>query len=383
MSDTETRTETPTTEQRTARRRNGLLKPRYFFIAAIVIASVVFGGMEVQRRLTHVHEEDARIRGEVVTVSARSDGWLTELLVEEGDQIREGDVIARVDDRAARLRVEALQARVAGVAAERSRLLSQRRLTESQTTGRVLTRESATAAVTARRSSLMTELDLARSDLRRMEELFERNVVPRSRLDTQRSLVRRLENQVREAEAEIAEARSETAVAVAGQSEVEVIDQEIARLDYEEAELRAELEQQILDVRDRQVRAPIGGIVDRIFVERGEYVSPGRRLLMMHDPGNVWIEANIRETSVRKLHAGQAVTIRVDAYPGEPFTGRVTRIGSATTAQFALLPTPNPSGNFTKITQRIPVRIDIDATERPLRPGMMVVVDIDVRDRDS
>ena len=99
----------------------------------------------------------------------------------------------------------------------------------------------------------------------------------------------------------------------------------------------------------------------------------------MHDPKRVWIEANIKETQIRKLAVGQPVEVRVDAYPREVFSGRVQTIGSATTGSFALLPNPNPSGNFTKITQRLPVRIEIEQTGERLAPGMMVEVHIDVR----
>jgi len=108
-------------------------------------------------------------------------------------------------------------------------------------------------------------------------------------------------------------------------------------------------------------------------------VAAGQRILLLHNPDEVWVEANIKETQVGKLKIGQTVRVSVDAYPSETFVGRVARIGSATTARFALLPTPNPSGNFTKITQRVPVKIDIVQMPKPLTPGMMVEVEIDIR----
>ncbi len=113
-----------------------------------------------------------------------------------------------------------------------------------------------------------------------------------------------------------------------------------------------------------------------MFVDVGEYVTPGQRLVLVHDPKRVWVEANIKETNIRSLSVGQSVDIKVDAYPGEEFKGTVQIVGSAATSQFALLPSPNPSGNFTKITQRLPIRIAIDNPEEKLRPGMMVEVKI-------
>jgi membrane fusion protein (multidrug efflux system) len=89
-------------------------------------------------------------------------------------------------------------------------------------------------------------------------------------------------------------------------------------------------------------RAPVPAVIDRTFMLPGEYVAAGQRILMLHNPNEVWVEANIKETQVGQVKLGQTVHVTVDAYPGVKFTGKVTRIGSATTARFALLPTPNP-----------------------------------------
>ena len=104
----------------------------------------------------------------------------------------------------------------------------------------------------------------------------------------------------------------------------------------------------------------------------------GQRLFLMHDPSYVWIEANIKETRLRNLKIGQLVSVQVDAYPNQIYSGKLVRIGDATTSQFALLPAPNPSGNFTKVTQRIPVRIEIKQRSNHLRPGMMVELNIEI-----
>ena len=131
-----------------------------------------------------------------------------------------------------------------------------------------------------------------------------------------------------------------------------------------------------MDIGDRVIESPLKGIVDRRFVEIGEYVSPGQRLALIHDPERIWIEANIKETEVRRLKIGQPVEVTVDAYPEANLEGYVERIGSSATSTFALLPSPNPSGNFTKITQRLPIRISIDQQDGRLRPGMMVEIKI-------
>jgi membrane fusion protein (multidrug efflux system) len=173
--------------------------------------------------------------------------------------------------------------------------------------------------------------------------------------------------------AERARLAAETRLA---RTRTEVRAAERAMLAARVAEFDARIRRQQLDLEDRTLRSPVRGVVDRTFVEPGEYVGAGQRLLLVHDPSVIWIEANVRETQLRRLAVGQKVRVRVDAYPDEAFEGSVERIGHAATSTFALLPAPNPSGNFTKITQRVPVRIAVSQREGRLRPGMMVEVRI-------
>jgi membrane fusion protein (multidrug efflux system) len=141
------------------------------------------------------------------------------------------------------------------------------------------------------------------------------------------------------------------------------------------------MRRQEIDISDRTIASPADGHVVMTFVRKGEHVTAGQRILMFHDPSHIWVEANIKETDVGLLEPGMKAQIKVDAYRDQIFSGEVFRIGQAATSKFALLPDPNPSGNFTKITQRLPVRIRLDTVEPKLRPGMMVEVDIAVRNR--
>jgi len=129
----------------------------------------------------------------------------------------------------------------------------------------------------------------------------------------------------------------------------------------------------------------VDGVVDRTIVNVGSYVQAGQWIMLVHDPRNLWVEANIKETAIGRVRVGQKVDIQVDAYPDKHFSGHVIRVGDAATNQFALLPSPNPSGNFTKITQRVPVRIALDDPENDspdnrLKPGLMAEVSINVAD---
>jgi len=364
-----------------ARRGGAMRRLRYLAIAVIACAALAYGGREVWDRFTHVHEYDARIKANMVTLASKVEGVILELAVDEGDRVETGQVLARLDDRIPRLRVQGIEAELAGLEAERRRLLVERGVMDAQTSTRMLSRESDVRASKAGRSVLLTDLDLARSELRRARALYERRVVSKHALDQANSKVDRIEADLQKVDAETQAARAQMAEAEAERRRLEVTDSELAMLDHRTARLMAELDQQRVDVDDRLLRAPNDGLIDRIFVEQGEYVNDGQRMLMLHDPGELWIEANIKETELSRLRVGQAVAVSVDAYPDTEFTGTVERIGSTTTANFALLPTPNPSGNFTKITQRVPVRIALERNGMTLLPGMMVEVNIDVRDR--
>jgi membrane fusion protein (multidrug efflux system) len=350
-------------------------------VIVLVLAGAVFGAWEVRNRITHVHEVDARVAGELITVSSRVSGWVDEIVVEEGDGIARDQVLVRIDRRESKLLVDELEAQMRSVASERARLKAERKLIDEQTQSRYETQLSKMKAAEASVSALEPQLELARSELDRANSLFEKRVIPKQQLDQARAAARRIEGEHRMAVAELEESRSGIQEARAERERLNILDGELEMLRHRESALLAKLEQQKLDLADRVIRSPIEGVVDKTFVEAGEFVTSGQRLLLIHDPRRIWIEANIKETQVRKLKIGQTVEIQVDAYPDQEFQGILISIGNTTTGKFALLPNPNPSGNFTKITQRLPVRIGIQQNGRMLKPGMMVEVRIDVRKR--
>ena len=357
------------------RRRKRLL------IGVVVVATaglVAFAANWVHDRTIHVYETDARIVADMTTISSRVSGILTELAVDEGDRIARGQVLARLDSRNAELQVQQLAAEKAGVAAERSRSEAEVRLIEERTQSRVDSERAQVLALQSVLAARGSELALAREEYQRGEKLIAARVMAQRDLDRARTAFFQAQHAHARAQADIAAARAKLAEVETERLQVGMLRQEIERLNHREAEVAARLARARTDVDDRVVRSPIDGVVDRRFVRLGEFVDAGQRILMIHDPRDVRIEANIRETQIGRIQPGQAVEIKIDAYPGQTITGRVTRIGSTATSNFALLPTPNPSGNFTKVTQRLPVRIDLEAKDIVLSPGMMVEVVVDV-----
>ena len=345
----------------------------------MVLAALTYGGRELYLRFTHIYEYDARVTADIVTISSRADGWVVDMPAREGMRVEAGQGVARIDDRAAKLRSDALKAQIEGVRAERTRLRAERKLASNQADALARTRSSIVQARDRAVAATKSDLDFAKTELERQWSLFERRVSNERALQVAQAAVEKLESQLQQARAELDQALNSLEEAKVEQDKLGVIDAQIAALDHQVANLAAQMHQQNVDVEDRTIKSPIPAVIDRTFTLQGEYVQSGQRILLLHNPDEVWVEANIKETQVGHLKLGQPVIVSVDAYPNEHFVGKVARIGSATTARFALLPTPNPSGNFTKITQRVPVKINLVKMPKPLTPGMMVEVEIDLR----
>jgi membrane fusion protein, multidrug efflux system len=315
---------------------------RQAVIAAVLLAAAALGGWFWQR-LGHVEETDAQTAGEVATIASRVDGWLLVRPVMEGDRVKQGQVLGQLDVRDARLRLAALEN---GIAAQDAQIGQD----EAQHVA------AADAAVAAE-----AQADTARADFTRADALIKQKATSRESWDHARGTAVETAAAARQAQSQLAVLAQQT----------ETARRQRAALVAQAAEVRQE-------IADRTLRAPFAGVIDRTFIHQGDYVQAGQWLMMLHDPADVWVEANIKETAVGKVKVGQPVAVTVDAYPGLRLRGHVQRVGNAATNQFALLPSPNPSGNFTKITQRVPVRIALDHPARPLQPGLMVEVSINV-----
>jgi membrane fusion protein (multidrug efflux system) len=144
-------------------------------------------------------------------------------------------------------------------------------------------------------------------------------------------------------------------------------------------EAQAQLDLARIQLAETRIISPIDGVVSQTIADAGERVQPGQPIAIVNDPRDVWIEANIEETHIRKVQPGQSVEIDVDAYPMRTFQGQVSQLGAATRSEFAIIPAGSASAHFIKVTQRIPVRIAVDNREELLKPGMMVEVGIRVK----
>jgi membrane fusion protein, multidrug efflux system len=327
-------------------------------------------------RADYVHVNDARVAANMVSISSRIPGLVTDLHITEGQAIGANQLLATIDERDIRLKLKALEARLATEKGEFVRQQSQLALTERQIETAITAQKSQlAAAVAAAREAEIMETQ-ASHDVNRATTLRKDKLIADEQWE-QRSLSQQTATQLYQRRlAEVQAASAEVLRAEAARAQLRVLENELTIILLRQDQLDVDRQQLLKTLADHTINSPIAGVIDETFINPGEYVYPGQRILMLHNPAELWIKANVKETEIRHISVNSPVLIAVDAWPEKTFYGRIERIGEAATSQFALLPSPNPSGNFTKITQRLEVRIGIDDPQGLLKPGMMVELQI-------
>nr|WP_240946189.1 HlyD family secretion protein [Pseudomaricurvus alkylphenolicus] len=322
---------------------------------------------------------DARIASNVIVISSNRSGWIERFAVGSGSQVKAGDLLVQIDDRAAKLAIQEVDIQVLTKAAEIERARSERNMVSEEQASRLISQQARLASARSNANKAESSLQLAQSNFSRTNQLLQKQLVSKRQWEEdQLKLTQALENH-EQAKSELQQQTSELRKVKAQMISVELLERKIAIMQQDLERLKVKRQQLGLDVNDRQLRSPIDAVVDKTFGHASEFISPGRRLVMLHNPRDIWINANIRETELRHVRPGMKASISVDAYPDLEFQASVTSIDHATTSEFALLPNPNPSGNFTKVTQRLRIKLSIDQQQDLLKPGMMVEVIIDTR----
>lgn len=351
---------------------------KLLIFVVIGLAVALAAALWLHERSRHVYANDARVAAHVVAVSSEVPGKLVELKVVAGQRVRKGQLLARIEPRDARFSLAEAEANLENLEAQQQQVRAQQAAIRSrvgEATG------ASTAAVRAAEAELgvrLAELAAAQRSFERTRSLLAQGFVSRSRFDEDQARLRAAEENVARAQAQIASARGNVGVTRSEIDQVAVLEEQVDSIRAQKQALRAGRGQLQLNLARTEIRAQFDGVIDQTFVDAGEYVSSGTRILMYHDPNDIWIDANVKETDFRKIAAGAPATVQVDAYPGREFEAKVSELGGAATSQFALLPNPNPSGNFTKVTQRLPIRLQLRRADPALKPGMMVEATIDV-----
>jgi membrane fusion protein, multidrug efflux system len=336
-------------------------------IASVVaVLALLWGFRTWSYGRTHETTDNAQVDGHIVPVLAKVGGYVTSVSVAENDSVRAGAPLVVIDDAEYRARLAQAEADFAAAQAAAG---------ASGTTGQA---QAMVATASGQRASLDAQIDAARAnarkaqaDLARLTELADKQIISRQQLDAAKAAAEVAQASVVAAERQASGAGGAVTSARAGVRLAE------ARLEA----ARAARDNAALQLSYTKIAAPEGGVVSRKQIEVGQLVQAGQPLMAVVADTGIWVTANFKENQLNTIRVGESAEIKVDAYEGCTVHGTVKSISSATGAKFALLPPDNATGNFTKVVQRIPVRIAITdmngcGAGRPLRPGMSVAASV-------
>ena len=330
-------------------------------VGLIALLAIGAGGRMWYRSHHYVETENAYVTGRMHQVSSRVAGVVTQVLVEDNQLVKAGDVLALLDPADQAVRVEQIEAQIASVEQQ-----------VKQSDAQLLQVRAQAGAAGAQVRQAEAQLLRARQDAERFGQLYNDTMKAVSKSEVDASSAARAG-----AVADVAARRDNAAAAQAQIGAAE------AGRDVLKAEIKV-LQAQLKDARQQlaynSVVAPVAGRIGRRSVEVGARVQPGQAMLAVVED-NVWVVANFKETQLAGLAPGQAVSLEVDALPEHHLVGRVDSFSPASGNQFALLPADNATGNFTKIVQRVPVKITLDPQDVKkyagrLVPGMSVVAEV-------
>jgi membrane fusion protein (multidrug efflux system) len=322
MADSETRDQNENSDNTHLKRSWYARRGLWFTIGGLAIVAVVVVGYWYLFLRGLVSTDDAYIHGNSVSISAKMLGRIVDLTVDEGDSVSAGQVVVVLDS--TDLKAQEKHARAAVETAQKSVDLAR------------------------------VGVQRATDDFDRASVQFEGNVIPKEEFQHAQQALEAAQAQLNLALAQVTLA----------QAHVGVVESQL---------------------KNTKIFAPFNGIVARRWVILGDIVQPGQPILSVYESSNVWVIANFEETKLSSIRAGDLAQLSVDAYPGKNFEGNVLFIGAAAASEFSLIPPNNASGNFTKVTQRVPVKLTIREIGSPgtqelahLLPGMSVTVKIDV-----
>jgi membrane fusion protein (multidrug efflux system) len=331
-----------------ARRRKAIRLTLLLSVPLLIAAIGLYMWLSSGR---YVSTDNAYVQQDKVSVSAEITGTIAEVAVHENQQVKKGDLLFRIDPRPYRIALEQAEAQIAGARVQVSKL-------QAETLG---TGEDVTAS--------QANLEFAQRAFARQDELLKRGFTTRARYDE-------AQHAVQEARERLAASRANVQIKRSALASGPLAEQPAY------AAAVAARDKALLDLQRTEVRAPIDGFVTQAErLQEGNAVVMGLPMVTIVRSGTSWVEANYKETQLTKMAPGQSADIHLDAYPSARIKGHVLSIGRGTGSEFSVLPAQNATGNWVKVTQRIPVRIAIDNNPgRPLLAGLSAKVTIDTQE---
>lgn len=343
-------------------KRSGKGKRILMGLLVLGIAGGVYEGQSWWRHGRFIEKtDDAYVNADITVILSKVSGYVSG--IERGDNsfVREGDILFRIDDGDYKLAVDSARNNLATAKAAVNRIAEQVKASQVS----IQEAEAGLLAAEAAKESADLTFD-------RQTKLTKSSVVSQASLDTARTTRKSAEANVQKAEAAINLAKANVEVLKSQQQEA-VQSVKSAKTALEKAQR---------DLQFTVIRAPVDGILGNRAAQIGSLVQAGSRMAAIVPISEAHIDANFKETQLDRIYPGAEVSLTVDAYPGTTLTGQVESISPATGSVFSLLPAENATGNFTKVVQRVPVKIAVDEEDvktHPLRAGMSVIVEVDTR----
>ena len=380
----------PETERPERKRSFFQRNPAARWILFVVLIVIVIGGIMVWRYYA-VREstDDAQIDGHLTPLSARVSGIVTQVNVDDNQQVKAGDILVQLDPKDYEVALQRAQGDLQDAIATAQGAKTSVPITTISTGGSLETARANVAAAkkdveaaTARVNEAKANYDNVAKDLERARMLVQKDEISRQQYDAAvageqaaKASVDAAQAQLSAAESHVIQAQASVQTALTAPQQVQVSRTKLGSAEALVQVRQAQVNQAQLSLGYTSVRSPANGVVSNKTVEVGQVVSPGQPLASLIDIDNVWVTANFKEDQLRKMKVGQAVKIHVDAFDKD-YDGCVDSFAGASGARFSLLPPENATGNYVKVVQRLPVKIVFVKGEDPqhmLRPGLSVV----------
>jgi membrane fusion protein (multidrug efflux system) len=371
-------------------RRTGII------VVVVVILALVAAGLWWRSTYSE-STDDAQVNGHLIQVSARVAGQVAKVYVDENQVVKAGDVIAELDPSDYKVGVENAEAALASAQANAAAANVNVPITTINTGSNLSAADANVTGSHAAVEQAEQQLEAAKAnntkaqaDLERYRPLVAKDVISKQLFDAAVAAADAARHSEQAARDGVKVAREREAQAKAGLTYAQTAPQQVAaqsararQAQAQVAQAQAQLDMARLNLSYTKIVAPTAGIITRKSVEINQNVAPGQNLLMLVSLEGLWVTANFKETQLRYMFAGQAVEIEVDS-TGKTYHGKVTQIGGATGSVLSLFPPENATGNYVKVVQRVPVRIDFTnlAGEDPgheLRPGLSVEPKVSVK----
>ncbi len=342
-------------------------------LVLLVIGGTWFGLTKYQHAKHHEETDDAQVEANISPVIPRVSGYVKEVRIRDNQLVKKGDTLLLLDDRDLALRVQQAEAALATAKSN----FGAAEATTSASKANIASTQSGILTIDAQIEAAKVTLWRATQDHDRYANLikdhsitqqqYEQALAAKQTAEKQLQILEQQKNQVKQQTNAVASQSNATS------SQIGVAGSIIKQREVEVAEARLNLSYAVVTAQE-------GGLVSKVNVQGGQYIQAGQSLFSIVISQDVWVVANFKETQFEKMKIGQKVIVHADAFPNHPFEATLTSFSPATGSRFALLPPDNSSGNFVKVVQRLPVKIEfnntVDSLIKELRPGMNVTVDV-------